>query len=94
MARMLFTDFPLGNPCGQPYDAAMQRSAVEMAFRLFETAVYPRTTVQTPFCWPDDEWRRRFMEVDEAKQAEFQAMGEARRAQQSERKAREAAARA
>jgi hypothetical protein len=94
VARMLFTDFPLGNPCGQPYDAAMQRSAVEMAFRLFETAVYPRTTVQTPFCWPDDEWRRRFMEVDEAKQAEFQAMGEARRAQQSERKAREAAARA
>ena len=93
MARLLFTDFPLGNPCGRPYDTAMQSTAVEMAFRLFETAVHPRTTVQTPFSWPDDEWRRRFMRVDEANIGELRAMGEERRALQSERKAREAVAR-
>ena len=33
--RFLFTDFPLGNPCGAPYDVAMQSSIVGMALDLF-----------------------------------------------------------
>ncbi|MFQ5381372.1 MAG: hypothetical protein ACE5EF_07095 [Dehalococcoidia bacterium] len=61
--RFLFTDFPLGNPCGKPYDTEMQSQIVGMALDLLEEARYPRTTVQTPFSWPDDEWRRVFMEV-------------------------------
>ncbi len=63
--RFVFTDFPLGNPCGKPYDVAMQRRIVAMALDVLETARAPRTTVQTPFVWSDDQaWREDFMRVD------------------------------
>ena len=62
--RFLFTDFPLGNPCGKPGDPAMQRHIVDMALDLAEGAGAPRTTVQTPYAWSEDEgWRDRFMQV-------------------------------
>ncbi|MBI5946985.1 MAG: hypothetical protein HY875_02465 [Chloroflexi bacterium] len=92
--RFLFTDFPLGNPCGAPYDRTMQRQVAEMALVLLESAAFPRTTVQTPFHWPTDQWRQRFMEVDESHAAELREAGEIRRAQQAAQRAREAAARA
>ena len=53
--RFLFSDFPLGNPCGRPYDLAMQRAIVGMALDLLEDATAPRTTRQTPFVWSEDE---------------------------------------
>ena len=87
VARFLFTDFPLGNPCGAPYDVAMQSRITEMALELLKDARYPRTTVQTPFSWPDDEWRRRFMEVDSDGLEALKRAGERRRAAQSARKA-------
>ncbi len=60
--RLLFTDFPLGNPCGKPYDAAMQRAIVGMGLDLLESARAPRTTVQTPYIWSEDQsWRDAFM---------------------------------
>ena len=34
VARFLFTDFPLGNACGRPWDVDMQRAIVSMAFDL------------------------------------------------------------
>ena len=59
VARFLFSDFPLGNPCGKPYDVAMQRTIIGMALDLLESARLPRTTVQTPFQWSDDEtWKQ------------------------------------
>ncbi len=65
--RFLFTDFPLGNPCGKPYDATMQRSIVGMALDLVESARAPRTTVQAPFVWSDDHsWRDRYMALEPA----------------------------
>ncbi len=90
--RFLFTDFPLGNPCGAPWDVAMQTAILEMAFRMLETVALPRTTVQTPFSWPNDDWRVRFMHVDESNRAGLREAGELRRAQQAVRKAREATA--
>ena len=86
--RFLFTDFPLGNPCGAPYDIAMQTTVVGMALDLLEHARFPRTTVQTPFRWPDDGWRVNFMRVDHLPQEELQAMGEERRGHQAKRNAR------
>jgi len=77
--RFLFTDFPLGNPCGAPYDVEMQRAIVGMALDLVESARFPRTTVQTPFSWPDDAWRTRYMQIDEAKADELRRLGEERR---------------
>lgn len=63
--RLVFTDFPLGNPSGKPYDAAMQKRIVAMGLDLLESARAPRTTVQTPFVWSEDQaWRDNFMRVD------------------------------
>ena len=63
--RFVFTDFPLGNPCGKPYDVAMQRSIVGLGLDLLESARAPRTTVQSPFVWSDDQsWRDDFMRVE------------------------------
>ena len=49
VARFLFTDFPLGNPCGRPWDREMQCDIVARSLSLFETASAPRTTVRAPF---------------------------------------------
>jgi len=35
VARFLFTDFPLGNPCGKPWDKKMQRSIMDMTLDLY-----------------------------------------------------------
>jgi D-proline reductase (dithiol) PrdB len=56
--RFVFSDFPLGNPCGRPFDTAMQHDIFELALRVLESAPAPRTTVQTPFVWSDDpSWK-------------------------------------
>jgi D-proline reductase (dithiol) PrdB len=60
VSRLVFTDFPLGNPCGRPFDETMQRGIVETALELLETATEPRTTVQSPFVWSEDEtWKEK-----------------------------------
>ena len=60
--RLLFTDFPLGNPCGEPFNAEQQRKIFSMALDLLESARAPRTTVQTPFIWPHgDKWKELLM---------------------------------
>ena len=87
VARFVFTDFPLGNPCGVPYDAGMQRAIVGMALDVLEQAAFPRTTVQAPFHWPNDDWRANFMRVDQEKLEELRRAGEERRARQAARKA-------
>ncbi len=58
VARLVYTDFPLGNPCGVPYDAGMQREIVSMALDLLVSAERPRTTIEAPFTWPaGDDWK-------------------------------------
>jgi D-proline reductase (dithiol) PrdB len=84
--RFVFTDFPLGNPCGVPYDVAMQRAIAGYALDLLEGATHPRTTVQTPFTWPDDEWRRNYMYVGPENREALARAGEHRRARQQRRR--------
>ncbi len=80
--RFLFTDFPLGNPCGKPFDASMQEAIAAQGIDLLERAERPRTTVRTPFRWSDDEsWRVRYMEVRLEDVAKLARRGEARRAE-------------
>lgn len=87
VARFLFSDFPLGNPCGVPYDRAMQRAIVGHALDLLETATLPRTTVQSPFRWSDDSsWKERYARVDPARTERLREAGEARRAAQARTK--------
>jgi D-proline reductase (dithiol) PrdB len=79
--RFVFTDFPLGNPAGRPYEAEMQRSIVACGLALLESARFPRTTVQTPYVWgEDDSWRENYMKVEPHRLDHYRALGEARRA--------------
>lgn len=87
VARFVFTDFPLGNPCGKPWDVRMQRAIVGTALDLLERAWMPRTTIQTPFRWENDEWRDAFMRVDDSNREKLAREGEERRLRQAEAKA-------
>jgi D-proline reductase (dithiol) PrdB len=78
--RFVFSDFPLGNPCGHPWNAEMQTSIVRLALSLLETATRPRTTVRAPFDWkPDPEWRERYGRVRPEDRERLLALGDARR---------------
>lgn len=79
VARFLFSDFPLGNPCGKPWDIDMQHAIMGMALDLLERAPMPRTTVQTPFGWDNDEWREKYMKVDKSNLETLAREGEIRR---------------
>ncbi len=74
--RFLFVDFPLGNPCGKPWDAAMQRRIVAEGIGLFETASGPGTTVVSTERWGDDAWRARYMAVTPENRAALARQGE------------------
>ena len=85
--RYVFTDFPLGNPCGPPWQRDTQRDIVRMALELLETADAPRTTLTAPFSWSDEQdWRARYSRVDPAERERLMAEGEARRRQQTDAK--------
>lgn len=87
VARFLFSDFPLGNPCGKPGDIGMQRAIVGHALDLFESATLPRTTVQTPYVWSEDEaWKDAYARVDPERAEALRRAGEARRAKQQQSK--------
>jgi len=82
--RFLFSDFPLGNPCGHPWRPDMQRAIVEQGLRLLDSAPGPRTTVRAPFEWKDDPgWRARYNHIDPAEREALLARGEERRRQRA-----------
>jgi hypothetical protein len=63
--RFLFSDFPLGNAAGRPYDTASQDATLELALKVLETAPGPRTTVQNPLRWSGPaDWRLDYMNVE------------------------------
>ncbi len=56
--RFLFSDFPLGNSCGKPHEPETQRFTLDLALKVLESAVGPRTTVQSPLRWNEDgDWK-------------------------------------
>lgn len=83
--RFVFNDFPLGNPCGHPWDRDMQISTVALALQLLDTATEPRTTLRSPFEWKadDPEWRGRYSRVRPEDREKLLAVGEERRRKQS-----------
>jgi D-proline reductase (dithiol) PrdB len=63
--RFLFSDFPLGNAAGRPFDAGSQALTLELALRVLEKAPAARTTVQSPLRWADDAaWKLDFSNLD------------------------------
>lgn len=87
VARYLHSDFPLGNPCGKPYDADMQLQIISQALRLLASAQQARTTERTPFNWGDDSWREDYARIDDSNREELRLRGERRRQQQKDDKA-------
>jgi hypothetical protein len=56
--RFVFSDFPLGNPTGKPYDLDMQRQVLSLGLDLLVNAPTAGTTVVTPYEWSaDDSWK-------------------------------------
>jgi len=63
--RFLFSDFPLGNAAGKPNDPASQQQTLALALDLLESAIGPRTTLQSPQLWNEDgAWKLDFQNVD------------------------------
>ena len=87
--RFLFVDFPLGNPCGKPWDVPMQQAVISAALELAEKTWQPHTTVQAPFAWTPDEndlWRDRYMRVDDSNREALAQAGRERREWQAQAK--------
>ena len=62
--RFLFSDFPLGNSAGRPFDVDSQRQTLELALRVLESAPAARTTAQSPLRWnADANWKRDYLDL-------------------------------
>lgn len=59
VSRFLFVDFPLGNPCGEPWNVSQQREIFQQALDLLENAPGPMTTQKFGADWSEgDDWKR------------------------------------
>jgi hypothetical protein len=62
--RFVWSDFPLGNSAGRPFDRQSQAQTLELALRLLESAPAARTTVASPLRWTADAaWKHRYLDV-------------------------------
>jgi hypothetical protein len=85
--RYLHNDFPLGNPCGSPFDEVMQLEIMRAGLDLLENASGADSTVRTAFRWKDDAWREDYARIDDSNREELRERGERRRRQQADDKA-------
>ena len=64
--RFVFSDFPLGNPTGRPFDPAMQREVIGLGLDLLESAARPGTTVVNPHVWSADQsWKEKIFSKEQ-----------------------------
>ena len=69
--RFLFSDFPLGNSCGKPHEPDTQRFTLDLALKVLESAIGPRTTVQSPLRWTEDgDWKNDYNNLERMDPAE------------------------
>jgi glycine/betaine/sarcosine/D-proline reductase family selenoprotein B len=62
--RLLFSDFPLGNPAGRPKDPESQAVTLALALDVLESAPAARTTVQSPLVWSaSPDWKLDFQNI-------------------------------
>lgn len=87
--RFLFVDFPLGNPCGKPWDINMQRRILRQGLSLLETVTEPMTTVVSDELWGDDDWKQRYMEVNDENRPALAQQGEELRQRRAARQRRQ-----
>jgi D-proline reductase (dithiol) PrdB len=59
VARFLFVDFPLGSPCGEPWNVEQQRDIFQQALDLLSEGKEPRMTREVGYNWSKgDDWKR------------------------------------
>ena len=81
--RFLYTDFPLGNPCGKPFDNDMQMEIIHQAIALLKKAFEANTIWRSTCIWSEENsWRDEYLHVNESNRVELARLGEARRRQQ------------
>jgi len=85
--RYLHSDFPLGNPCGKPYDKDMQRSIINQGVAMLHTVTKPNSSERTPYEWGENSWRDDYSKVDDSNREELSRRGENRRKRQLAEKA-------
>ena len=62
--RFLFSDFPLGNSAGRPFDVESQAQTLGLALRVLESAPAARTTLQSPLRWnADGSWKLDYLDL-------------------------------
>jgi hypothetical protein len=63
--RFLFSDLPLGNAAALPNHLQSQDANFELALQLFERAMSPQTTMQSPLIWSTDpSWKLDYSNLD------------------------------
>ena len=63
--RFLFSDFPLGNSAGQPPEKDTQQFTLDLALKVLESSIGPRTTVQSPLRWNEDgDWKNDYNNLE------------------------------
>jgi D-proline reductase (dithiol) PrdB len=63
--RLLFSDFPLGNPAGRPNDPDSFTETLGLALDVLEAAPAARTTVQSPLVWSSNpDWKLDFQNLE------------------------------
>lgn len=62
--RFVWSDFPLGNSAGRPFDVESQTHTLELALRLLESAPAARITLASPLRWSADaDWKRTYLDL-------------------------------
>lgn len=87
--RFVFTDFPLGNPCGKPFDQQSQATVFSAALDLLVSAKEPGTSIDSKLVWESSfDWKKNYMYVGPENLTELKAKGEQRRLAQQALRAR------
>ena len=85
--RFVFTDFPLGNHCGKPFESKSQDHNFELAMELLRTAMAPQSIIHSKLLWSKDlSWKSDFMYVGPENLSLVRELGERRRALQKQAK--------
>lgn len=78
--RFVFTDFPLGNPCGRPYDLTSQQEIMGAALQLLADAEQGGQHVDAKVNWDGDAgWKKNYMYVGPENTEALKRAGEERR---------------
>ena len=75
--RFYWSDFPLGNSAGKPFDLESQRATLAGALALIDSTTKAGTTAVSPQRWAEsDDWQTDFLNIDALSEAEIERLRE------------------